>query len=121
VIEVSCSGQYPVAVVGPRQSHETVLVPRFTDDLLDFGQGLFGKKHLVERPASDSAPWMEAISSEASRSCLRADHMLMESEHNIAREDKEGSVLREKFKRSHLLEMREYEVMGCVGYRAEKD
>jgi hypothetical protein len=38
-----------------------------------------------------------AISSEASGSCLRADHILMESEHSMAREDKDGSATHVEF------------------------
>jgi hypothetical protein len=34
--------------------------------------------------------WRWAISCEASGSCFRADHMLIESEHSMAREDREA-------------------------------
>jgi len=33
----------------------------------------------------------DAISSDASRPCFRADHMLIESQHSMAREDRDGS------------------------------
>jgi len=34
-----------------------------------------------------------AISSDASRSCLRADQVLIESVHSMAREDRDGSAI----------------------------
>jgi hypothetical protein len=39
------------------------------------------------------APWRDAISSDASGSCFRADHVLIESEQSIAREDSDGSAV----------------------------
>src|SRR6516225_6412872 len=53
---------------------------------------LRGTSRLLKRPESLSAPWIVAISSEASRSNLYPDQALIETVHNIAFDDKEVSI-----------------------------
>ena len=64
------------------------------DDLLDVGQSLYGKK-----APCGNGPRRAALRggmrspSDASGSCFRADHVLIESEQSMAREDSDGSAV----------------------------
>jgi len=75
----------------PGQGHEVMFLTSFAHDFLDLGERFFGEKHLVIAPGVACAPCRWAISWDASGSCFRADHILIESEHSMAREDRDGS------------------------------
>ena len=74
-------GEHAITVIGPRKGHEVVLLTGLADDFVNLGERRFGKK----------------------QSCFRADQILIESEHSMAREDKDGSDAEMEFMAMSLM------------------